>query len=76
MKRLLCSLLTVVLCLSAALACEPRAHAYVDPGSGLLVFQIVGTLFTATVLWFRRRIRNLFRAGSRQEPSSTPVHRS
>ena len=52
------------------MTCEQRAHAYVDPGSGLLVFQVVGTLVTGTVLWFRRRIKNLFGFGDRNEQAS------
>ena len=76
MKRLFSAFLTVLLCLSAAMTLEQRAHAYVDPGSGLLVFQIVGTLVTGTVLWFRRRIKNLFGLGDRSGPGSSSVNQS
>jgi hypothetical protein len=33
------------------------AYAYVDPGSGLLVFQIVSTTFAGAVFLLRRRVR-------------------
>ena len=70
MKRLVAFFLTVALCLSAFLMCEKRAYAYVDPGSGLLIFQVAGALITGSVLWFRRRLRNLF--GRSPEVSPEP----
>jgi len=33
------------------------AYAYVDPGSGLLVFQIVSTTFAGAVFLLRKRVR-------------------
>ena len=76
MKRLLSALLTALFCLSAAMTLEQRAHAYVDPGSGLLVFQVVGTLVTATVLWFRRRIKNLLGLGGRDQQGTDSIKQS
>ena len=38
---------------------EP-AHAYIDPGSGLLVLQILGTTFAGMMFVLRKKIRNLF----------------
>lgn len=36
------------------------AHAYVDPGSGLLLYQVGGSLFAGLLLLLRRRVRKLF----------------
>jgi hypothetical protein len=40
---------------------EQRAYAYVDPGSGLLVFQIAGSMIAGVYFMFRRKLRQLFR---------------
>ncbi len=47
-----------VLAVLCALA-QP-AYAYVDPGSGLLAFQLVSTTFAAILFMVRKRIRRLF----------------
>lgn len=44
-------------CLFAAL--EPRAYAYVDPGSGLLAYQTVSALVAGALFHFRRRLRRM-----------------
>jgi len=36
------------------------AHAYVDPGSGLFLFQVAGSTFAGTLFLLRKRIRNFF----------------
>jgi hypothetical protein len=36
------------------------AYAYVDPGSGLLLYQLTGSLFTGILFLLRRRVRKLF----------------
>jgi hypothetical protein len=36
------------------------AHAYVDPGSGLLLYQVGGSLFAGLLLLLRKRARKLF----------------
>lgn len=53
-------------CLVLALTClfERPAYAYIDPGSGILACQAIGAFFTGTLFYFRRRIRNFFRARS------------
>ena len=38
---------------------ERQAYAYVDPGSGLLVFQGISAAVTGMLFYFRRRIKNL-----------------
>lgn len=47
-----------ILALLCALA-QP-ARAYVDPGSGLLAFQVTGSLLTGFLFLLRQRIRRLF----------------
>ena len=49
----------VLLLLWIAVTLEPRALAYVDPGSGLLLMQTIGAVVTATAFWFRRQIRSV-----------------
>ena len=73
LKRYLPTLMTFLLCLSAAMTFEQRAHAYVDPGSGLLIFQVIGTLVTGSLLWCRRRIKNFFNLGSRDRQQTSPL---
>jgi len=46
--------LLVVLCVFV----QP-AYAYVDPGSGLLAFQIISTTFAGMVFMLRRRLQAL-----------------
>ncbi len=62
MRRFAHIVSTVLLLASFALLLESRAFAYVDPGSGLLITQTIGAVFTAAALWFRKRIRNVFRS--------------
>jgi hypothetical protein len=42
------------------LATERRAMAYVDPGSGLLALQSIGSMLAAAGFFMRRRIMGLF----------------
>lgn len=37
---------------------EP-AHAYIDPGSGLLLLQILGSTFAGMTFLLRKKLRNL-----------------
>jgi hypothetical protein len=52
--------ITLVLLVALSFAFERQAHAYVDPGSGLLIFQGISATISAALFYFRRRIRNLF----------------
>jgi hypothetical protein len=36
---------------------EPPAHAYIDPGSGLLAYQTISAFMTGVIFYFRQRIR-------------------
>ena len=60
MKRLMAVTLTLFCCLSLMLATERRAMAYVDPGSGLLAVQSIGSMLAAAGFFLRRRIMRLF----------------
>jgi hypothetical protein len=37
-----------------------RAYAYVDPGSGLFLLQVVGTTFAGMTFLLRKKISDLF----------------
>jgi hypothetical protein len=66
--KILHSFVTVAMLFSFALALEPRAYAYVDPGSGLLMLQAAGTILTGVLFTLRRRIKSLF---TRNKPAET-----
>jgi hypothetical protein len=52
---------------------ERQAHAYVDPGSGLLLFQGISAAVSGVLFYFRRRLKNLFvKSESKSEPETTP----
>jgi hypothetical protein len=51
--------LAVFCCAGLALAFEPRAHAYVDPGTGLLAVQGIASIGTAIMYFMRRRCVSL-----------------
>jgi hypothetical protein len=50
-------LVMVVLC-----ALAKPAYGYVDPGSGLLAFQVISTTFAGVGFLIRKRLRSLFSA--------------
>ena len=49
------------------LSFERPAMAYVDPGSGLFVFQSLSSLVAAALFFARRRIRAFFRSSKHEE---------
>jgi hypothetical protein len=51
--------LLLLLLASLSVCLEQQAHAYVDPGSGLLVFQSLSAVFTGALFYFRRQLRSL-----------------
>jgi hypothetical protein len=59
MKRLISVCLTIFCCACLMLATERRAMAYVDPGSGLLAIQSIGSMLAAAAFFMRRRIMGL-----------------
>jgi hypothetical protein len=54
-------------------AFERPARAYVDPGSGFVFLQVVGSMFAGAVYYMRHRLKRIFHTmrGS-TEISSTP----
>jgi hypothetical protein len=60
MKRLTSVCLTIFCCICLMVATERRAMAYVDPGSGLLALQSIGSMLAAAGFFMRRRIMGLF----------------
>jgi len=56
----------------AAVVCafERPAHAYVDPGSGYMLLQVIGSMFAGAIFYLRHRLRRLFAFGA--QSSSEP----
>ncbi|MFP5232193.1 MAG: hypothetical protein ACLGQX_06130 [Acidobacteriota bacterium] len=68
-------LVTVAMGLCLCLSLERRAYAYIDPGSGLLMLQALGAVFTGFLYAVRKRIRALFRRDKPVEPQPTGPNR-
>ena len=62
--------LTLMLLVTLSFAFERQAYAYVDPGSGLLIFQGISAIVSGTLIYFRRRIKSLFTKSRPPEPSA------
>ena len=56
-------LVTLLFFLSLGLTFERPAHAYVDPGSCLLLFQSLGAVASGVLFYFRRRLKRVFTRG-------------
>ena len=63
----LLGLLQIVVLLAAVV--KP-AHAYVDPGSGLLVFQVGGSMLAGALFVLRTKIRKLLGRDSIAKPDA------
>ena len=70
-QRLKYFALTIMLFVALSFAFEVQAHAYVDPGSGLLIFQGISAVFSGALFYFRRRLKNLFVRAPKTIPQST-----
>jgi hypothetical protein len=66
-------LLSVLLVITLSFSFERQAYAYVDPGSSLLVFQGVSAVVSGALIYFRRRISNLFSKAPRSKVETLPV---
>lgn len=55
---------------------ERPAHAYVDPGSGLLAFQMVGASTAGALFFLRRKLRQLFKSQPSEGLGNTPSNES
>jgi hypothetical protein len=58
--RLKYFVMSLMLLVALSFTFERQAHAYVDPGSGLLIFQGISAVFSGALFYFRRRLKNLF----------------
>lgn len=64
MRKLFAALLgvlTVFQVVAVLNALAQPAYAYVDPGSGLLAFQMVSTTFAGMIFMARKRLVSLFK---------------
>jgi hypothetical protein len=64
------SAITLMLLIALSFSFERQAHAYVDPGSGLLIFQGISAIVSGALIYFRRRIKNLFTKAEPAAPST------
>lgn len=64
-------LLTFMFFVALSCALEGQAHAYVDPGSGLLIFQGISAVFSGALFYLRRRLKNLFIKSPKGIPDSS-----
>jgi hypothetical protein len=60
--------LTVLQWLFVIVAVQRPAYGYVDPGSGMLVVQFIGSILGGGIFFLRKRLKQLFSTGK-----STPV---
>ena len=65
--------ITLMLLIALTFTFERQAYAYVDPGSGLLIFQGISAAFSGALFYFRRRIKNLFVKTPKDIQSSGPM---
>lgn len=56
--------LTIGYVVGLILMTEQQARAYVDPGSGLLLLQMLGASVAGALFFLRQRLQKLFRRGA------------
>ncbi|NYF80998.1 hypothetical protein HDF17_003318 [Granulicella arctica] len=61
---------TCAIAFTLSVACEHRAYAYVDPGSGLLLLQSLSALFTGALFFCRKRLKSLITRSTVKETRS------
>jgi hypothetical protein len=54
---------------------EPRAQAYVDPGSGFVFLQVAGSMFAGAIYYMRHRLKGMIGSMRRRARISPPVGR-
>lgn len=72
-KRCLLFSLGVAQLLLLFVATVKPAHAYVDPGSGLLFFQVGGSMLAGALFVLRTRLRKLFGMKPAASKTVTPL---
>jgi hypothetical protein len=73
MKRLMLLGVTALSLFGLMLATERRAMAYVDPGSGLLAIQSLGSMLAAAGFFLRRRIMRVLTKKKPLTSAALPV---
>jgi hypothetical protein len=69
-----CLLLLGALQIAALLlAFEPRAQAYVDPGSGFVFLQVVGSMCAGALYYLRHRVSAILHSLRRSSATSVEV---
>jgi hypothetical protein len=68
LNRSLLSLLGLFQVVIFLVAAVKPAHAYVDPGSGLLFLQVGGSMLAGALFVLRSKIRKLFHRGAVPSP--------
>lgn len=63
--------ITLVLFIALSFAFERQAQAYVDPGTGLLIFQSFSAAVSGALFYFRRRIKSLLVKAPKDIPESS-----
>ena len=63
--------ITLMLLIALSFTFERQAHAYVDPGSGLLIFQGISAVFSGALFYFRRTLKKVFIKSSKSIPQSS-----
>jgi hypothetical protein len=58
----------VALVVAFSFSFQRTAHAYVDPGSGLLAFQSISAVVTGVLFYFRSKLKALFRRSNNEVP--------
>jgi hypothetical protein len=61
----------LMLLIALSFTFERQAHAYVDPGSRLLIFQGISAVFSGALFYFRRTIKKVFIKSSKSIPQSS-----
>ena len=70
--RLIICLICILELSILAIAFEQCAYAYIDPGSGLLVCQVGGSMLAGALFVLRGKLRRLLRRGRPMEKSVSP----
>jgi len=72
MKRLVSFSLAIFSCLCLLVATERQAHAYIDPGQGMIALQSAAATLATAGYFMRRRFMALF-GKKTPTPASLPV---
>lgn len=70
MKQALHIFSLVLIFAGAVLLFEQQAHAYTDPGTGLLAVQAAGSMLVAAGWYLRRKIYAIFHRGTPSKDTS------